>query len=128
MSEKKQKTESWDKPSGFPSIATLNRRAAEKKDMNEKRRYFQSLLVKLDGEIGEQRQTFNELLRTGELVDPEEPKLRIERMEMLRAHAARLREQLGREEGGQPAPRHGGDRRVGSDSRQVRRTSEAGTE
>ena len=104
MSEKEQKTESLDKPTGFPSISTLNRRAAEKKDTGEKRRYFQNLIVKLDGEIGEQRQTFNELMQAGELVDPEGPQLHIERMEMLRAHAARLLEQLGYEDGRQPAP------------------------
>ena len=89
MSENEAKPESWDQPTGFPSIATLNRRAAEKKDSDEKHRYFQNLLVKLDGEIGEQRQTFNELMQRGELVDPEGPQLHIERLELIRAHAAR---------------------------------------
>ena len=75
MSENEAKPESWDKPTGYPSVATLNRRTAEQKDVGEKRRYFQSLLVKLDGEIGDQRQTFNELMQAGELVDPEGPQL-----------------------------------------------------
>ena len=102
MSDNEAKAESWDQPTGFPSVATLNRRAAEKKDSNEKRRYFQNLLVKLDGEIGEQRQTFNELLEAGELPDPVPAQLHIERLEMLRAHVARLLEQLGREDGRKP--------------------------
>ena len=102
MSKTEQKFESWDKPTGYPSVATLNRRAAEKKDVGENRRYFQNLIVKLDGEIGEQKQTFNELMQAGELVDPEGPQLHIERMEMLRVHAARLLDQLGREESGHP--------------------------
>ena len=102
MSDNEAKAESWDQPTGFPSIATLNRRAAEKKDSNEKRRYFQNLLVKLDGEIGEQRQTFNELLEAGELPDPVPAQLHIERLELIRAHAARLLEQLSREAGTQP--------------------------
>lgn len=104
MTEEGKKAESWDKPTGYPSVATLNRRAAEKKDVAEKRRYFQNLIVRLDGEIGEQRQTFNELMQAGELVDPEEPQLHIERMEMLRAHAARLVDQLGHDEGGHHVP------------------------
>ena len=104
MTEKEHKSESLDEPTDFPSVATLNRRAAEKKDVAKKRRYFQSLIVRLDGEIGEQKQTFNELMQAGELVDPEVPQLHIERMETLRAHAARLLDQLGHGESRQPTP------------------------
>ncbi len=102
MSENEAISESWDRPTGFPSIATLNRRAAGKKDSDEKRRYIQNLLVKLDGEIGEQRQTFNELLETGELPDPVPAQLHVERLEMLRAHVVRRLEQVLGEASKQP--------------------------
>ncbi len=73
----------------FPSIETLNRRAAEKTDVRKKLRCFRKLLIELDAEIGERRQTFQELMHAGELVDPEPAQLQIERLELLRSHAAR---------------------------------------
>ena len=69
----------------------------------KKRRYFQSLIFKLDGEIGEQRQTSWELLEAGELPDPVSLQLHMERLEMIRAHATGLLEQLVGDAGDQPA-------------------------
>ena len=80
--------------SRFPSIETMSRRAAENTDIRRKLRYFRQLLIKLDAEIGQRKQTFNELMHAGELVDPEVPQLQIERLELLRNHAARHLESI----------------------------------
>jgi hypothetical protein len=63
---------------GFPSIDTINRRAAGRTDVRKKIRYFRKLLLELDGEIGNRLQTFQELMNAGELSDPEVPRLEIE--------------------------------------------------
>jgi hypothetical protein len=63
---------------GFPSIDTINRRAAGRTDVRKKIRYFRKLLLELDGEIGNRLQTFQELMNAGELADPEVPRLEIE--------------------------------------------------
>jgi predicted DNA-binding transcriptional regulator AlpA len=87
----------------FPSIDTLNRHAAEKTDVRKKIRYFRKLLLQLDGEIGDCVQTFRELMKAGELVDPEGPQLEIERLQHLRDHAARHLELISEEPFGEPA-------------------------
>lgn len=73
----------------FPTIETMNRRAAKKTDVRNKLGYFRKLLNELDAEIGQETQTYRELMHAGELVDPEPVQLYIERLELLRTHAAR---------------------------------------
>jgi len=70
----------------IPSVPTIKKNVSKYKDPIRRLRYLNELLLELDGQIAENTSTFNELMEAGELVDPVEPQLLIERLQRTRAY------------------------------------------
>lgn len=70
----------------IPSIPTIKKNVSRYKDPIRRLRYLNELLSELDGQIADHTSTFNELMHSGELVDPVEQQLFIERLQWTRAY------------------------------------------
>ena len=71
-----------------PRIPTINKNISGYKDPIRRLRYLNELLAAVDGEIADYKSTFNALMEAGELVDPVETQLLIERLQATRLYVS----------------------------------------